>query len=155
MPLGRFYLASPAIKNWRPSSPRANAFVVATEKTSIRRDCEHRLQENEENGFFPAAYRRSNLGQAAIHLPVRMRQTKFTASLLRIGPNRPFPAGSTFSAGPARAAQVASTGLLSSLFLLFSRFSPVDGYAKLTALVVKLTAPGPDANYRFQVRLKP
>jgi hypothetical protein len=33
--IGRFYLANPAIKNWRPWSPGANAFVVATERTSV------------------------------------------------------------------------------------------------------------------------
>jgi hypothetical protein len=70
----------------------------------IRRDGKHRLQENEENGFLPAAYRRSNLYQAANIKMVRERGAKFTASFLQIGANRPFPAGSPFSAGLRRAA---------------------------------------------------
>ena len=80
------------------------AFIVATAKISVDRIRGHRLQENEENGFLPVAYHRSNLTQAANIKLVRERGVKFTASFPQFGANRPFPAGSPFSAGPRRAA---------------------------------------------------
>jgi hypothetical protein len=61
-------------------------------------------KRREREVILPAAYRSSNLGQAANIKMVRERGAKFTASFLQISANRPFPAGSPFSAGPTDAA---------------------------------------------------
>jgi hypothetical protein len=65
------------------------------------------LQENEENAFLPAAYRRSNLSQAANIKLVCARQVQVHGLLAQKGANRPVPAGSAFSVGPGTTPQEA------------------------------------------------
>jgi hypothetical protein len=73
MGTGRFHLGKSGYQKLATMVSRSKRFSRCHRENLGRRDAKHRLQENEENRFLPAAYRSSNLGQANITL-VRRHQ---------------------------------------------------------------------------------